>query len=63
MRLGVRILRALSPENEAQRMRLREAVACSQAHSHELTNTVVLKANDIAQTIRRSMNCSCEEDK
>ena len=63
MNLGVRILRVLSPKNEAQRMRLREAVACSQAHSEELTNTVILKADDIVQSIKRSLNCSCEEDK
>ena len=61
MNLGIRILRALSPENEAQRMSLRKAISMSEAHSQELTNTVILKADDIVQSIKRSLNCSCDD--
>lgn len=63
MRLGQYLLRAVSPKDEEQRMSLRKAISMSEAHSQELTNTVILKADDIVQTIKRSLNCSCEDDK
>lgn len=41
MRLGVRILRFLFPDREAERMALRHALHENQAHAEELTRVLL----------------------
>lgn len=58
MNIGVRFLRLLSPTHEDQRMELRKAIACSQAHAEHITRTV--EQNEVREAIRKIFQCSAD---
>lgn len=52
MTLTRRILRFLDPETERMRMQLREAIATVDAHTEDLTRTVVMDGEKIAAMLK-----------
>jgi hypothetical protein len=52
MSLTQRLLRFLDPETEKLRMQFREAIATVDAHTEDLTRTVVMDGEKIAAMLR-----------
>lgn len=53
MKIGISLLRLMFPKDEKQRMRLRELIAESSAHTEDLQRTLVANAESILSAIQK----------